>query len=171
MAQIKKDTSLRKAILQAAITGQLISNVEGTTETGKQLLERIIEERNKKLLAEWEETLKKNPKAKKPAPVVASEIDEDEIPFEIPENWYWCRLGDLVAFGECKNAEPNEIDDDSWILDLEDIEKDSGLILQFKTKKEVDSKSTKHIFKKGYVLYSKLRPYLNKCVDPVKIFV
>lgn len=55
MAQIKKDTSLRKAILQAAITGQLISNVEGTTETGKELLDKIIEERNNKLLAEWEE--------------------------------------------------------------------------------------------------------------------
>lgn len=137
---IKKDTSLRKAILQAAITGQLIStvveSVETTggeslplartsllttpsprgsapktpAETGKQLLDRIIEERNKKLLAEWEEALKKNvggkatlpsfaskTRAKKPAPIVASEIDEDEIPFEIPENWCWCRLGDLVT--------------------------------------------------------------------------
>ena len=96
LAKIKKDTSLRKAILQAAITGQLVSNVEGETETGKQLLDRIIEERNKKLLAEWEENLKKNPKAKKPAPVVASEIDEDEIPFEIPESWCWCRLGEII---------------------------------------------------------------------------
>ena len=95
MAKIKKDTNLRKAILQAAITGQLISNVEGETETGKQLLDRIIEERNAKLLAQWEEAKKKNPKAKKPAPIVASEIAEDEIPFEIPESWCWCRLGDV----------------------------------------------------------------------------
>lgn len=100
MAQIKKDTSLRKAILQAAITGQLISSCHSeldseSAETGKELLDKIIEERNKKLIAEWEEALKKNPKAKKPAPVVASEIDEEEIPFEIPENWCWCRLGDL----------------------------------------------------------------------------
>lgn len=98
MAKIKKDTSLRKAILQAAITGQLISDVDGTTETGKQLLDRIIEERNAKLLAEWKEALKKNPKAKKPSPVDASEISEDEIPFEIPENWCWCRLGDVGDF-------------------------------------------------------------------------
>lgn len=67
MAQIKKDTSLRKAILQAAITGQLISNVEGTTETGKQLLDRI---------AECEEALKENAKTKRPLAVVASEKEE-----------------------------------------------------------------------------------------------
>ena len=210
MAQIKKDTTLRKSILQAAITGQLISDIGGESlplatagkpssatpsprgyapktpnefasfesqnsvserserptlpETGKQLLDRIIEERNNKLLADWEEALKKNPKAKKPALVVASEIDEEEIPFEIPENWCWCRLGDLVPFGQCENADPNDIKEDAWILDLEDIEKNSGKILQFKTKKEVDSKSTKHIFRKDYILYSKLRPYLNKCV-------
>ena len=119
MAQIKKDTSLRKAILQTAITGQLISNVEGTTETGKELLDKIIEERNNKLLAEWEEKqtdlfasndahsknaktvrseqIRLLKKAKKPALVVASEIDEEEIPFEIPENWCWCKLEDLVT--------------------------------------------------------------------------
>ena len=97
MAKIRKDTSLRKAILQAAITGQLISNVDGETETGKQLLDRIIEERNKKLIDEWEEKLKENPKVKKPVPIVVSEIDEEEIPFEIPESWCWCRLGDVVT--------------------------------------------------------------------------
>ncbi len=96
LAKIKKDTNLRKSILQAAITGQLISNVKEETKTGKQLLDKIIEERNKKLLVQWEEAKKKNPKAKKPAPIVASEITEDEIPFEIPKSWCWCRLGDLI---------------------------------------------------------------------------
>ncbi len=78
-------------------------------ESGKQLLDRIIEERNKKLLAEWEETLKKNPKAKKPAPIVASEIDEDEIPFEIPENWCWCRLKDIFFMQAGKNISSSNI--------------------------------------------------------------
>ncbi len=128
MAKIKKDTSLRKAILQAAITGQLVSNVEGETETGKQLLDRIIEERNKKLLAEWEEKLKENPKTKKPTQIVASEIDDEDIPFEIPESWCWCRLGeicneikrgkspkyaeksDYLAFAQKCNAKTGEID-------------------------------------------------------------
>ncbi len=122
MAQIKKDTSLRKAILQAAITGQLISTCHSeldseSAETGKQLLDRIIEERNKKLITEWEEALKKNvgckatlpsfaskTRAKKPSPIVASEIDEEEIPFDIPENWCWCRLGDVAEIKSSKRV-------------------------------------------------------------------
>ena len=166
--KIRKDTSLRKAILQAAITGQLISDVEGATETGKQLLDRIIEERKKMSHGlDFANAKSGKRKSKKETALAGShpcDIPEEEIPFEIPESWCWCRLGDLVPFGECENAEPNEIEDDAWILDLEDIEKDSGRIIQFKKKKEIDSKSTKHIFKEGNVLYSKLRPYLNKCV-------
>ena len=91
---------VKKAILQEAITGQLTENWRKSAtikESGKQLLDRIIEERNAKALAEWEEALKKNPKAKKPADIVASEIDEEEIPFEVPESWCWCRLGDICT--------------------------------------------------------------------------
>ena len=117
---IRKDTSLRKSILQAAITGQLISNVEGETETGKQLLDRIIEERNKKLLADWEEAKKKNPKAKKPAPIVASEIAEDEIPFEIPESWCWCRLGEIcnAQLGKTLDKSKNKGDEVPYLCSI-----------------------------------------------------
>ncbi|MDY4525724.1 MAG: restriction endonuclease subunit S [Treponema sp.] len=89
---------VKKAILQEAITGQLTENWRKSAtikESGKQLLDRIIEERNAKALADWEEKVKTNPKAKKPVPVVASEIDEEEIPFEVPESWCWCRWGEL----------------------------------------------------------------------------
>ena len=50
------------------------------------------------------------------------------------------------------------------MLDLEDIEKDSGRLLQKKAMRETQSKSDKHSFYKGNVLYSKLRPYLNKVI-------
>ena len=92
---------VKKAMLQEAITGKLTEAWRKSAtikENGKQLLDRIIEERNAKALAEWEEKVKTNPKAKKPVPVVASEIGEDEIPFEVPESWCWCRLGDLGDF-------------------------------------------------------------------------
>ena len=90
--------------------------------------------------------------------------EEIEVPFEIPSSWSWCRLGTICDYGKCKNASAGEINDETWVLDLEDIEKDSGRILKFVSFKVRKSASTKHIFKKGDILYSKLRPYLNKVV-------
>ena len=101
---------VKKAILQEAITGKLTEawrKSASIKESGKQLLDRIIEERNAKALAEWEESLKKNPKAKKPVPVVASEIEDDGIPFEVPESWCWCRLGDVIDLLSGRDLEPS----------------------------------------------------------------
>ena len=90
-------------------------------------------------------------------------IDE-EIPFEIPGNWVWVRLGNIVDFSESQSLPSSSIKESTWVLDLEDIEKDSGILLRKKRMKDVLSKSDKHIFYKGNVLYSKLRPYLNKVI-------
>ena len=86
------------------------------------------------------------------------------MPFEIPDRWVWIRLGYVVDFSQNDTVAVNQIDSLSWILDLEDIEKDSGKLLQKKTMDETQSKSDKHRFYKGNVLYSKLRPYLNKVI-------
>ena len=157
MAKIKKDTSLRKAILQAAITGQLISNVDGETETGKQLLDRIIEERNKKLLAEWEEKLKDNPKTKKPTQIVASEISEEEIPFEIPENWCWVRGKNI--FAPMESIKPHGetfvyIDTDAVNNKLNIIDNPKNLFV-----KDAPSRASRKLHN-GDVLFSMVRPYL-----------
>ena len=76
----------------------------------------------------------------------------------------WCRLGQIIDFSKNISTSASEIPDSAWILDLEDIEKDSGRILTKKRMIEIKSKSDKHKFFKGNVLYSKLRPYLNKVV-------
>jgi putative type I restriction enzyme specificity protein len=89
---------------------------------------------------------------------------QDEIPFDLPNGWSWCRLKCICPYGECDNVECSEIKNDDWILDLEDIEKDSGKILAFAKKSDKNSISTKHKFYQGQLLYSKLRPYLNKVV-------
>ncbi len=89
---------------------------------------------------------------------------DDEIPFDLPDNWAWARLGSVCNYGDCENAESEHIPSNAWLLDLEDIEKDSGQLLQRKLKSEVKSLSTKHRFMVGHVLYSKLRPYLNKVI-------
>ena len=156
---------LKNALLQEAVQGKLVPQI-ASEGNARDLLEEIRKEKLSHGL-DFANAKSGKRKSKKETALAGSnpcDITEDEIPFDIPENWCWCRLGEIVPFGTCKNAEPNEIEEEDWILDLEDIEKDSGKILAFKTKKQIDVKSTKHVFIKGNVLYSKLRPYLNKCV-------
>ena len=83
---------------------------------------------------------------------------------DLPETWKICCLGELCNYGDCINVNTEDIAEDAWILDLEDIEKDTGTVLKKVTKDQRNSVSTKHKFHSGQVLYSKLRPYLNKVV-------
>ena len=77
-------TDLRQAVLQAAMQGKL---TEQLPEDGNamDLLKQI------KLEKEWLIKEKKIKKEKELAP-----ITEDEIPFDIPDNWEWCRLGNVL---------------------------------------------------------------------------
>ena len=86
------------------------------------------------------------------------------MPFEIPENWAWSRLNAFIDFSKNETVKATSIQEDDWVLDLEDIEKESGKILCKKRMRDVLSKSDKHKFEAGNVLYSKLRPYLNKVI-------
>lgn len=86
----------------------------------------------------------------------------EEVPFAIPEKWKWCTLGSIAVYGGRNQVAAEDIPSGSWILDLEDIEKNTGRLL--KKKRDVSVSSNKTSFKKGDVLYGKLRPYLNKAI-------
>lgn len=85
-------------------------------------------------------------------------INQDDL----PTTWALTNLGSVINYGSTSKAEPNEISDGDWVLELEDIEKDSSRLLQKMTFLQRQSKSTKNHFHAGDVLYGKLRPYLNK---------
>ena len=74
---------LRAALLQAAVQGELN---ERTNENARDLLAAIQTEKT---------ALQKAGKLKKDKPLAA--ISEEEIPFAIPENWVWVRLGDVAS--------------------------------------------------------------------------
>lgn len=82
----------------------------------------------------------------------------------LPASWVKVRLGDLVDYGAAPKVEPRDIPADAWVLELEDVEKDTSRILRRLTLEQRESKSTKSRFRVGDVLYGKLRPYLNKIV-------
>ena len=86
----------------------------------------------------------------------------ENMPFDLPETWLWVTLSDISNYGECNNVPVSRIPEDSWILELEDIEKDSGCLIQRRKKSDRNINGVRHSFQKGDVLYSKLRTYLNK---------
>jgi type I restriction enzyme, S subunit len=81
---------------------------------------------------------------------------------EIPNSWLRTRLGEITDYGKVDRIESRDIPDDAWVLALADIEKDTSRLLERVTFAQRQSKSTKNRFRKGEVLYGKLRPYLNK---------
>ncbi len=80
----------------------------------------------------------------------------------IPSSWVQLALGDVIDYAKTDKAEHNEIPANAWVLELEDIEKDTSKLLHRFSFAYRQSKSSKNRFASGDVLYGKLRPYLNK---------
>ena len=81
---------------------------------------------------------------------------------DFPNGWVLASLGEISNYGHCISVPVEKIGNDDWVLELEDIEKDNGRILQRLSKKDRKISGIRHQFKKGQILYSKLRTYLNK---------
>ena len=184
--------ALKKSILQEAIQGKLVPQ-NSKDEPAQKLLERIAASRNgdvspwseaigssknsKKSLSTSLRGAKATKQSKNPPSRIYRENGvwyeqigtaipkdiTDEIPFEIPETWAWCRLGNCSDYAASKEkAKSFENIQEMWSLDLEDIEKNSGRIVKRLKVRERKIVGEKVVFKKGQVLYSKLRPYLKK---------
>ncbi len=126
---------LRNSVLQLAISGKLVPQ-DPDDEPASELLRRI------------------NPKV---AP-----LPPDDAPFPIPDSWVWTTLGEISNYGSCINTDVSNINPNNWVLELEDIEKDSARVIKAIPKSERNIKGVRHKFHKGQILYSKLRTYLNK---------
>lgn len=134
--------ALRKSIIDLATSGQLSSMCD-SDDSIKEILDQlpVVSTKRKKLLAQ--------------------EYEFDKL-FSIPEHWKWMKLGEIASYGDTPTkVMAIDVPDDTWILELEDIEAGGKLLV----KKRADSRMSvgeKTVFKKGQVLYSKLRPYLKK---------
>ena len=141
---------LRQAVLQAAIQGKLTEQLPEDGDA-RDLLEQIKSEK---------ERLIKEKKIKKEKPLAP--ISEDDVPFDIPENWEWVKLGFVSTYGQVKRKiNGKDANVGSWMLDLEDIEKGGRLLCKVRVN-ERKAIGDKTCFNVGDILYSKLRPYLLK---------
>ena len=161
-------SALEKSILQEAIQGKLVPQ-DPNDEPASELLKRVAAERKalvkagklkrdkgESIIFRGSDRLAYEPRNGETICI------QDEIPFDIPDSWAWVRLGSVSNYGQCTSVDTSDIKPSTWSLDLEEIEKGTGRLLVRKTVAEKKSKSSKHVFAKGTLLYSKLRTYLNK---------
>ena len=80
-----KAETLKKSILQYAMQGKLVAQ-DPNDEPASELLKRIKAEK---------EQLIKDGKIKKEKTLPP--ITEEEIPYELPQGWEWCRLGSILT--------------------------------------------------------------------------
>lgn len=88
---------LKAAILQEAISGRLVPQI-ASEGNARDLLEEIRKEKLSHGL-DFANAKSGKKKSKKETVLAGSnpcDIKEDEIPFDIPESWCWCRLGDII---------------------------------------------------------------------------
>ncbi len=103
---------LKQTILQLAVMGKLVEH-DSNVRNGKQLLDeirkrRITQKGHKKLI----------------------QISTDEIFFELPNNWTWCRLGDVMEkiTDGTHHSPPNTENGDFLYLTAKNVKNDGVLL-------------------------------------------
>ncbi|MGI2304078.1 restriction endonuclease subunit S [Staphylococcus cohnii] len=145
-----KAQDLKNSILQYAVEGKLVPQND-TDEPANTLIKRIKDQKDRLI----KEKVIKREKSLPP-------ISKDEIPFEISNSWEWVRLKDIVYnFGQKKP------DSKFYYIDVASIDNNNGRIsdnINIINSEDAPSRARK-VVRKGTVLYSTVRPYLqNICI-------
>jgi len=150
---------LRQAILQEAVEGKLTAGWRKQNPeliSGENHAARLLE----KIKAEKERLVKEG-KIKKQKPLPP--ISEDEKPFDLPEGWVWCRLGDVINFTENFNIH-SKLNPDQIIhyIDIDAVDNKNFKIKEPKILPVSKlSSRARRVLKSGFIVYSLVRPYLN----------
>ncbi len=134
---------LKKSILQYAIQGKLVPQIE-MDEPASMLLEKIKTEKQE---------LIKQGKIKKEKSLPP--ITEDEKPFEIPNSWEWVRLNNLFIINP-----RNQVDDNTLVsfIPMSFLEEGFKSEFTFDNKVWLDVKSNFTHIKNGDVGFAKIVP-------------
>ena len=79
----------------------------------------------------------------------------------VPEGWEAAQLGD-IAKEVRRSVKPDEVDPDTSYVGLEHIPRKPIALTEWGTANQI--KSTKLVFKRGEILFGKIRPYFHKVV-------
>ena len=136
---------LRELILLLAVQGKLVPQ-DPNDEPASVLLEQIKAEKD---------ILVREKKIKRSRALPS--IDLQKIPYELPYNWEWVRLGDVGH--DCGQKKPDKI---FTYIDVSAINKEQGIIsddVDILEPSEAPSRARK-LVSKGSVIYATVRPYL-----------
>ena len=156
-------TLTKKAILQEAVQGKLVPQI-ASEGNARNLLEEIRKEKLSHGL-DFANAKSGKRKSKKETALAGSnpcDITEEEIPFDIPESWCWCRLGEIVYNNGQKtpDKEFSYID----IGSIDNLHQKLNDKENFVLPEQAPSRARK-IVKKGDIIYATVRPYLhNMCI-------
>lgn len=131
---------LKNSILQLAVQGKLVPQCKDD-EPASELLKRIR--------AEKEKPKKKDGRLPK--------ITEDEIPFDIPENWEWIRLNDIASI--TSGGTPARTNSSFWNgniswVKIGDIKNKYISTTEEKISEQGLNSSSAKVFPKGTILYT-----------------
>lgn len=144
-ADLKKSIEqTKKKVLDLAIRGKLVKQEAGD-EPASELLARI------------KENVETHGRASKGKKTVSQDIDLDEVPFELPKGWEWCRGYDI--FFSMTSIKPSG--KTFKYIDIESIDNKRNIIISPKIINVLDAPSrASRKTEVGDVLFSMVRPYL-----------
>ena len=142
---------LKKSILQEAVQGKLVPQ-DPSDEPAEALLERIRAEKQRlikegKIKKDKHESVifrRDNSHYEKRGSEEVC-IDE-EIPFEIPENWAWCRLGSILEkLTDGTHSTPKYTDSGVPFISVKDV---SSGVLSFDNAKHISESEHRELYKR-----------------------
>ena len=142
---------LKKSILQEAVQGKLVPQ-DPSDEPAEALLERIRAEKQRlikegKIKKDKHESVifrRDNSHYEKRGSEEVC-IDE-EIPFEIPENWAWCRLGSILEkLTDGTHSTPKYTDSGVPFISVKDV---SSGVLSFYNAKHISESEHRELYKR-----------------------
>lgn len=150
--------SLKKAILQSAIQGTLVEQCEDD-EPASILLEKIREEKKAQLGKKYVESYIYKGVDNRYYEKNGSETQEitEEIPFDIPQSWEWCRASNCILPMESQKPQGGSFQ----YIDIDAIDNKKQIVRMPKTVEtsKAPSRASRKVHE-GDTLFSMVRPYL-----------
>ena len=143
--------SLKKSILQEAVQGKLVPQ-DPSDEPAEALLERIRAEKQR-LIKEgkikkdkYESVIFRRDNSHYEKRGSEEVCIDDEIPFEIPENWVWCRLGSILEkLTDGAHSTPKYTDSGVPFISVKDV---SSGVLSFDSAKHISESEHRELYKR-----------------------